>query len=346
MVATHIDTRLRYLDGWRGAAIILVLLEHFGGLSTGRLGVDVFFVLSGLLISRILFEDRMPLRAFYQRRIARIFPVFYLYVFTTTLAGLWFLPTVDWRSVISAALFLRSYFPDVHIWNDPLAFGNLWSLNVEEHAYVLLSALALLAATKGERMARWALTCLTALPIFLVVLFKVIGDPGTTPFELRTEGAIFPLLASATLFVWQMHLRLQVPQWFASLTLLCTAGAALLAISDVAVGGTLIKQLVLPLLLAISVNVLSAMPHWVRSCLSIRPLTYLGLCSYSIYLWHYPFFYLENHGYWPYGRAAGFAAAMTVSLLSFYCFERPMRHWINGLQRKPLPIAATPAAGT
>ena len=70
--------RFGYLDGWRGIAIAMVLISHFlGDLgSYGRMGVDVFFVLSGLLMANILFVKRMPLSKFYKRRFSRVFPVF------------------------------------------------------------------------------------------------------------------------------------------------------------------------------------------------------------------------------------------------------------------------------
>ncbi len=76
------DDRIDYLDGWRGIAILLVLQSHFLPLSnwldidSGRLGVDAFFCLSGLLMSNILFIKRTPLRDFYIRRASRILPAF------------------------------------------------------------------------------------------------------------------------------------------------------------------------------------------------------------------------------------------------------------------------------
>ncbi len=75
----HLD----YLDGWRGLAILLVLQGHFmviPGWHSGRMGVDVFFCLSGLLMSRLLFQRRVPLGTFYKRRLSRILPAFLLYL--------------------------------------------------------------------------------------------------------------------------------------------------------------------------------------------------------------------------------------------------------------------------
>src|SRR5690606_14066044 len=108
----------------------------------GRLGVDLFFVLSGLLMSRILYERRVPLKTFYWRRASRILPVFFLFIASMfTLAQV---RELDWPTieVIASLAFLRTYFPDVSIWQSAVPIGHLWSLNVEEHAYIILALIA------------------------------------------------------------------------------------------------------------------------------------------------------------------------------------------------------------
>lgn len=333
---------LPWLDGWRGIAIALVLFEHLGGAATGRLGVEIFFVLSGLLISRILFEQRVPLGLFYRRRAARILPVFYLYVGVMTFAGLIVLPSIDWASVGTTAIFLRSYFGS-HIWADPLAFGNLWSLNVEEHAYLFLSLLALIASKRSERAARWLLTLSLAIPLSAHVFFRLFPDPGATPFQLRTEGAIFPLLASAAVFMWSRAYRIEISTRVAVAILATTCFVAVIDAIGVDRGGTAIKALVLPLLLALSVNVLHRMPSMIRELLSTRWLMWLGTCSYSLYLWHYPFFVLINRGLWPYGKLAALICALAIGAASFYFFERPMRALLRGSESTARSAAPAPA---
>lgn len=330
MTTESASARLPWLDGWRGMAIVLVLLEHFAALPTGRLGVDLFFVLSGLLISRILFVDRVPLRTFYQRRIARIFPVFYLYLLTMASAGWLLLPVVDWASVGWAAVFLRSYFPETHIWSDPLALGNLWSLNVEEHAYLLMSLIAMGTVTSSERRARWILTAAAGVPLFVHVYFRVVPGSGHgTPFELRTEAAIFPILVSAAVFLWIRRLGFRISALGFVMLGMTTLLVAVSVCIGVSTGGSVLQYFVMPVLMALTVNLLEYSPAVLRRVLSTRWIAWFGVCSYSIYLWHYPFFFMANHGYWPWGRVAGFAAAMLVSITSFYWFEQPMRAWIR-----------------
>ena len=97
------SSRMRYLDGWRGLAILLVLEGHFLSilpLNTGRLGVDVFFCLSGFLMSGLLFIKQQPLSIFYKRRISRVFPVFYFLSFRSIALPRFLEPTSHQQSFL------------------------------------------------------------------------------------------------------------------------------------------------------------------------------------------------------------------------------------------------------
>ena len=146
---SRIATRIDYLDGWRGLAISLVLCAHFLPESrlvdSGQLGVNVFFSLSGFLMSNILFVKRTPIPTFYRHRISRICPVFFLFVASIYFAGWCFGRSNSWVEIISTATFLRTYFPvPPTIWRSDLPIGHLW-LNAEEHCYVILSVVAFFA---------------------------------------------------------------------------------------------------------------------------------------------------------------------------------------------------------
>lgn len=124
----HVD-RVDYLDGWRGLAIILVLISHFFPIKyfdLGRLGVDVFFVLSGMLMSNLLFIKKVPLKIFYKRRISRIFPVFFIFITVISMYSYIFNVSDEHNNYIFNLLFLRSYFPEnPSIWNTGLPIGHL-----------------------------------------------------------------------------------------------------------------------------------------------------------------------------------------------------------------------------
>ncbi len=133
-----------FLDGWRGLAIALVLYDHFfpsmRTTNVGRMGVDIFFCLSGLLMSNILYVQRVPLARFYKRRISRIIPVFLLFV-SVTFAVHWLMTgEFSGTELLATATFLRTYVPEQPgIWESSLPIEHLWSLNVEEHCYVIMS---------------------------------------------------------------------------------------------------------------------------------------------------------------------------------------------------------------
>jgi peptidoglycan/LPS O-acetylase OafA/YrhL len=175
-VATHASTpaprttageRLDYLDGWRGLAISLVLAQHFlpatHVIDSGRFGVDVFFCLSGFLMSNILFVKRTPLPLFYKRRISRILPVFLLFV-SVSFGVYWAVTgSISWIELASTAAFLRTYIPTTPtIWLAKIPLGHLWSLNAEEHCYVFLSLIASIAFLR--RREGWILAAAGVLP--------------------------------------------------------------------------------------------------------------------------------------------------------------------------------------
>lgn len=331
------EDRLACLDGWRGLAILLVLAEHFAGTPTGRLGVEVFFVLSGMLMAKVLFHDRVPIGTFYQRRIARVFPTFYLYVSTVALVAWLAKVKFSWLHVLYTAGFIRSYLPaDASIWSDVLPLGHIWSLNVEEHSYVLLSLVGLATGTAALRRTVVGWLCAAALACLAMgYWYSRQPPPAGTPVALRTEVAAFSLMASAALAHALRGRR--VPAWAAGTVLLLTPAFALLA--NRFDPGTLVYRLlaylVVPSMLALSVNLLRHAPACVQRALSAPWLTWFGLCSFSLYLWQQPFFQLHNR--FALSPVLALAMAVAAGAASFYWFEQPMRQRIRNWGRRDLP---------
>lgn len=121
--------RVDYLDGWRGMAIISVLISHFlpaTGFSLGKFGVDVFFVLSGMLMSNILFVKRTAITTFYKRRISGILPVFVVFVSLVYGVAAWLQLSPEYHNYGYTLTFLRSYLPaNPNIWDTGLPVGHL-----------------------------------------------------------------------------------------------------------------------------------------------------------------------------------------------------------------------------
>ncbi len=314
----HLD----YLDGWRGIAISIVLANHFFGILSGRTGVEVFFVLSGLLMSRILFETNIGIGTFYQRRIARILPVFVLYFLFVVIDALVFHPVFPAKALLYTLLMVQAYTPESLqvAW---LPITHLWSLNVEEHSYVFLSLVAL--CTRKRRTVLTVLTIAALACCAMYLVYAQLGINGTR----RTECAAFAVLASAVLRLALRDTR-HARSWLAFGTMALVG--SMLA-NRLAGGSPLLEYAAKPLCMALMVNTLHAAPALILKGLSMRWLRWLGLASFSLYVWQQPFYYrivLEHLS-----PLVGLAAALAIAALSFYAFETPMRRALRNLR---LPV--------
>lgn len=311
---------IKYLDGWRGVAILFVLVSHFIGipwLDFGQLGVDVFFVLSGLLMAKILFIDVMPIGMFYRRRISRIVPLFALFVATVYIGGWIAGKDIRMSEVVSTLFFLRTYLP-VHpsIWQASVPIGHLWSLNVEEHSYLILSLIAVPLLLR-----RYAIFVLALLGFAtqLMLLFYIRHAASAPPsFALRTECAAGFILYSASFRLARERWNFPRWRWVAPITFAIATGCY-------ASFAPWWGHFFTPVLLAISVNYLVDAPERIKNFLSSRMLCLLGFWSYSIYVWQQPFYH------WRHAMMPGLALVLAVAmgLASFYLYENPTRQWLN-----------------
>ena len=327
---TSSSTSIPYLDGWRGLAILLVLYAHFSLAAGGELGVAMFFVLSGFLVSGLLFERETALPTFFWRRATRILPTFWLYlaVMAWYTAALQPVPyTVPVQEMATTLLFLRTYLPGGQsIWSASWPIGHLWSLNVEEHAYLVLGAIALLLrATGSRRLARLAmLGCIAAMCV-TIIYYSRRPPAGASPWMLRSECAALGLIASAWIRTMRPLASLALVRhghWAVAplalvVGLLCYAPRApYLAAPGLA-----------PLMLAVSVNYLDSAPSLLLHVLSLRVLRWFGLCSFSLYMWQQPFY--KAMALYGLPRAAALGLALVVGAAMFYLFEQPVRRYLN-----------------
>lgn len=325
--------RIEVLDGWRGIAILIVLVSHFGTLADalpiqrvllGRLGVDFFFVLSGLLMANILFVNRTPLKIFYQRRFTRIVPVFVTYI-TVIYAGGWLLSrTEESSNFLYALFFLRSYLPgEQDIWESDLPIGHLWSLNVEEHAYVVLSLITLVAALKHrEHIALFALAFMAIATRYLMVSYPEMAG---TSYEIRTESAVGPLMLSAGYFLIRDRFSPYVKSWM-PVAALVVGFAAYTEYAPWYANWTIGS-----FMFAFAVSHIQQSPAWLMAILSSSVLRLLGIWSYSIYLWQQPFSHIyKNTSLGFQGQSlVWLGLSILVGVLSFYALENPVRRYLN-----------------
>jgi peptidoglycan/LPS O-acetylase OafA/YrhL len=239
--------RIRALDGVRGLAILAVLLFHFGynaqsvapvrGLRAalfaafdfGWLGVDLFFVLSGFLISRILLRSKDEphyFRSFYMRRALRIFPAYYAVLIIAfvvlPLAGHPMLPA--WATTHQAWIWL--YGTNIPVDAQWIDLGHLWTLAVEEHFYLFWPFVVYALPVPRLRLA-----CLLTIPVALTVRVLGLHTPLAHYSDHFTLGRIDSLAIGALLATYSLSsesisstvVRITVPMCFASIALLTMA---------------------------------------------------------------------------------------------------------------------------
>jgi len=302
-------SRIEVWDGWRGIAILLVLVGHFTFTQwvwEERLGVDVFFVLSGMLMSNILFIDRLGLRDFYIRRFSRVVPT--LLVFLCASFAVAVLLKYDFKitEFFASAVFLRTYLPVEPVYfSTPLPTGHLWSLNVEEHSYVIMSIMSLFLIARGKiALALFSLYVMSVVVNFYN--YATLADQEFYFSLIRTESTIGFIAFSAAYNLWRKEQSIKLPSYL-PLVLLVVTFFCYLDFAPI-----WLTFCLGPVLLGVAVN------HLVDAA---KPM------SYSIYLWQQIFYKLF---YALPGKAlTGFVLSVVVGACSFYFFENPVRKYIN-----------------
>ena len=285
------------IQGLRALAAILVLIFHAKLLSGGFIGVDIFYVISGFLITGLLLKElnttgRISLKAFYLRRSKRLLPASFLVLFVTAIFAWLILPPISrgsiGRDLIATTLYISNY---LFAWweNDyqnlnatPSPFIHYWSLAVEEQFYIFWPLL-LIALAKLKRARKFLVGfSLVTITSFALGVWLTIVAPIWAFYSLPTRawelslGALIALLPS---------LRRQSP-WLA-----CT-GLVLLALSAFWFNETTafpgLYALVPVLGTAALLSSIGAWPKPLKLLATNRTSVWLGKISYPLYLWHWP----------------------------------------------------------
>lgn len=327
--------RFASLDGLRAISLVTVLLAHLGGTSGfpwsrapfgwGLLGVKVFFVISGYLITSLLMAEhtrtgRISLKSFYVRRTLRIFPAFYVFVGCIALLEALGVVSLRGGDMAAAATYTMNFHADRAWW-----LGHTWSLSVEEQFYLLWPAIVAFAGFGwGLRV---ALGAILVAPVLRVVVFYVW--PSQRPLVDQAFPMVFDALATGCALailrdrLWSdaRYRRLLESRGFIVVPVLVvlthvhcpSTGLSMLA------GETLIHAGI-----AMSVDWAMRFPSsGVGAVLNARPVAWVGRLSYSLYLWQ-QLFLCRHHATWFTSFPTNLLLVFLAATLSYYLVEQPL----------------------
>ena len=341
------------VDGLRAVAVISVLLFHAfpKRFPAGFVGVDIFFVISGYLITGILLEQvgkgSFTYLDFYSRRIKRIFPALLLVLGATMLASWYVLLPDEFAQVSKHTAAGSSFIANFVLWSESGYFDvaadtkpllHLWSLAVEEQFYIVWPVLISLVFAKSKRYffavasALWLISFLLSFWSTFAHPTAAFYSPWTRFWELGTGGLLAYLKVNGSPVI-ERYKNLQ--GWL---------GAALLSFSLIYVG----KTDPFPGLIALAPVIASALlisagmeSSFCRHVLANRLMVFVGLVSYPLYLWHWPLLVLPKiimgEALAPALRIALLGAAFVLALATYYFVESKLRH--AKMQKVPLILA-------
>lgn len=347
------------IDGLRAIAVLSVCIFHLNHqwLPGGFVGVDIFFVLSGYLISKIIathVEDgSFSIASFYQRRIARIFPAFLLTALTTLVVSKFVYSPQDFSSagatftaaILSVAnmkyMLQGKYF---EISSDSQPFLHYWSLAVEEQFYIFYP---LLYFALHRYLKRYLALILFAL--FSASLVACIATTRVNPtwaFYLLPTRA-WELLCGSLLAIWTLARAERASRRHELVSLICL-GTLLVSLVFISDGKNFPGYLaVLPVLSTGIILITPASAVVGAGCerlLSAPPLPLIGRVSFSLYLWHWPIFSLVDYYFYESASEAlriGVKVAITTMLtaVSYNLVEKPARQYLNQSSKAAVAFA-------
>jgi peptidoglycan/LPS O-acetylase OafA/YrhL len=341
------------LDGLRALSVFLVIVLHtllrntlyksipfpLRLVGNGALGVFIFFVISGYLITTLLLREQektsaISLKSFYLRRAFRILPPLYAYViFLAVLGTTGRLPGMNHRELITALTLTRNYSHHVDLW----AMEHLWSLCIEEQFYVLWPTTLVLCmlhrkGSDGRRKAtRVALAILIAEPFIRIVCFRYLpAYRNTGMFHMQADGLMFGALGA----LQQGHARFERIYaratrwpWLLPVLIFIVLGSLTVRFQnywDLPFGMTLNGFLILMWLLWLVRN-----PTSLQGRILNQPIVmWIGRLSYSLYIWqtffthHLDVEVFGRNGWWD-TFPTSWLCILAVAAFSYYCIERP-----------------------
>jgi len=353
----------RDIEGLRAIAVLAVLLYHarLGPTSGGFLGVDVFFVVSGYLITSLLMKDLLlrggrALPRFWGRRARRLLPASLLVVIVTLLAGRFMLDPLSQADLADDALWASGFVINIKFamgdgyvvsQSMPTPLLHFWSLAVEEQFYMLWPLLLYALTRVRWHTRRYALAILAGFFLQSLLAFVWFSEWARTPTFFLLPTRAWELIAGAMLaLTGGTVLRLSPTvrasvAWFG----LFIIGYCVVTYDDTMNLG---YAALLPVLATVAIIAAAGSGHLNEPAayLGMRPLVWVGQRSYGIYLWHWPMLVLIDAKFGPLSAPARIAvllASVGAAALSFNYLENPVRQsvWLAAVPRRSLVLGAS-----
>ena len=346
------------LDGARGAAVIAVLLFHGGMLKGGYLGVDLFFVLSGYLITSLLLAETarngtIGLGGFWAKRARRLLPALFLMLLAVCAYAVFVAKPTELSQIRADFFATLGYVANWHLvladydywrlFTSPSPLNHTWSLAIEEQFYVVWPLVAVsvgLIIGRGRTPVSWArgmffTSLILSIASAALALQIWSSSEGTVRIYYGTDTRAAAILFGAALASWigwrgpahrrRSRIAIEALGFFA--TVILVWAYVRLDQSALYAGGLLICGLA-------ATAVIAAITHPesgpLARLLSFRPLVEAGVISYGLYLWHWPIYVWLNEqrvGWsgWPL-LGVRLAATTAIALISYRFVEKPIRY--------------------
>lgn len=356
------------IDGLRALAVLPVVLFHagFGFFSGGFVGVDVFFVISGYLITGIIFgeiaQEKFAILRFYERRIRRIFPALFAVLAFTLIAGLAIFLPEDLKALSGSIVAATLFVSNILFWRESGYFDtaaemkpllHTWSLAVEEQFYIFFPLFLMVAWRWGlfrrsARIVKW-LTWAALLLSLAASIYGIRYHDEATFYLLPTRA--WELLLGSVIALGAVPRVTR--QWLREVLAALGIGLILYAVfvfdMTTPFPGEAALLPCLGAALIIYAGRDAAEPTWAARLLGMRPFVFIGLISYSLYLWHWPLIVFTKY-YMIFQlnqmqEAMVVLAALIVATLSWRYIETPFRkgndHYLTRNQARIFAVSGT-----
>ncbi len=334
------------IDGLRAIAVLSVVIFHLlpNAIPGGFTGVDVFFVISGFLITGIIYkeliEERFSITRFYERRAKRILPNLFLVIISSMIAAYTFLMPGELLAFANSAFYAGIFTSNIFFWmntgyfdgpSEALPLLHTWSLAVEEQFYIFWPLLMMLCIflLKG-RISRIAFMSSLAVASFISAQIYLQIDPKAAFYLLHNRA--WELLCGAIAAVIIINYEIRISRLSASVI-------SVIGLAFISLGFALISKessfpginALYPCIGAALLIIGGMTKNITSSTLSIKPFVFFGRISYSLYLWHWPIivFYKTYSGADTLTLTEAFllfAVSVAISYTTYRLIENPIRY--------------------